>query len=78
MEGKINRLLSEIEKCKQKLYDDKCTDTREQDVALQLRKYVPFESLTREMVETFVEQVYVCRDGAIRIEWKFKDFLKIF
>ena len=78
LEGKIKILLSEIEKCRQKLYDDKCADAREQDVALQLEKYVPFESLTREMVEAFVERVYVCRDGSIRIAWKFKDFSKIF
>lgn len=78
LEGKINNLLSETEKCRQKQYGDKCAGTREQDVAPQLGKYVPFESLTREMVETFVEQVCICQDGSIRIEWKFKDFLKIF
>ena len=78
LEEKRNILLAEIEKCREKLYDDKCTDTGEPDIALQLGQFAPFEFLTREMVETFVEQVYVCRDGAIRIEWKFKDFLKIF
>ena len=67
-----------IEKCRKKLYDDKCTDTGEPDIALQLGQFAPFEFLTREMVETFVEQVYICQDGSLRIQWKFKDFSKIF
>lgn len=78
LEGKINILLSEIEKYRQRLYDDKCTDTGEQDAVLRLGQFAPFESLTREMVETFVEQVYICQDGSLRIEWKFEDFSKIF
>lgn len=78
LEEKRNILLAEIEKCRKKLYDDKCTDTGEPDIALQLGQFAPFEFLTREMVETFVEQVYICQDGSLRIQWKFKDFSKIF
>ena len=78
LEEKRNILLAEIEKCREKLYDDKCTDTGQPDIALQLGQFTPFEFLTREMVETFVEQVYICQDGSLRIQWKFKDFSKIF
>ena len=78
LDEQINTLLSEIEKCRQKVYDVKHTDVEEPDAVLRLGQFAPFDSLTREMVETFVEQVYICQDGSLRIEWKFKDFSKIF
>lgn len=77
LEGQINTLLSEIEKCRQELYDIKCTGAGEADAVLQLGQFAPFESLTREMVETFVDQVYICQDGSLRIRWKFKNFLAL-
>lgn len=76
LDEQINKLLSEIEKCRQKVYDVKHTDVEEPDAVLRLGQFAPFDSLTREMVETFVEQVYICQDGSLRIEWKFKDFSK--
>ncbi|WP_251496381.1 recombinase family protein [Otoolea muris] len=78
LEKQRNILLAEIEKCRKKLYDDKCGDTGEMDTALRLGRFAPFEALTREIVETFVEQVCICRDGSLRIHWKFKDFSNIF
>lgn len=78
LEERKGILLAEIEKYRKKLYDDKCADAGEPDTAWQLRQFAPFEALTREMVETFVEQVYICQDGSLRIQWKFKDFSEIF
>ena len=72
LERQRNLLLTEMEQCRKKLYDDECADTGEEDIASQLRQYAPFEVLTREMAETFVEQVYICRDGSLRIQWKFR------
>ena len=70
LEGRINILFAEIEKYKKKLYDDKCADAREPDTASQLGQFAFFETLTREMVEAFVEQIYICQDGSLRIQWK--------
>lgn len=78
LEERKGILLEEIEKYRKKLYDDKCVEAGEPDTASQLGQFAPFETLTREMVETFVEQVYICQDGSLRIQWKFKDFSKIF
>ena len=75
LEERRNILMAEIEKCREKQYDDKYTDTREPDAVWQLGQSALFEKLTREMMETFVEQVYICQDGSLGVQWKFKDFL---
>ena len=67
--------MAEIEKCRKKQYDDKYADTRKPDAVWQLEQSALFEKLTREMVETFVEQVYICQDGSLGVQWKFEDFL---
>ena len=61
------------EKCKQELWKIKCADTKETDAILQLEKFAPFHILTREIVEIFVKQIYICQDGSLQIEWKFED-----
>ena len=78
LEGQRNLLLAEMEQCRKKRYDGRCADTGEEEIASQPELSAPFEVLTREMAETFVEQVFICRDGSLRIHWKFKDFTKIF
>lgn len=77
LEEQMNILIAEIEKCRKKQYDDKYADTREPDAVWQLGQFAPFEKLTREMVDTFVEQVYICQDSSLRIQWKFKNFLAL-
>lgn len=83
LEERLAILFSEIITCRQKLYeaegtDFERTDYGEPDAVLQLERLFPSNSLTREMVEIFVNQVYICEDGSLRIEWKYKDFYKIF
>lgn len=78
LEERLTILLSEITTCRQKIYEAECTDSGEPDPFLQLERLAPFNSLTREMVEIFVNQIYICADGSLRIEWKYKDFYKIF
>lgn len=75
LEEQRNILKAEIEKCRKKQYDDKYADTRKPDAVWQLEQSALFEKLTREMVETFVEQVYICQDGSLGVQWKFEDFL---
>lgn len=76
LERRLAIFLLDVEKCKQELCEIKCADSKERDVILQLEKFAPFNILTREIVETFVNQIYIYQDGSLRIEWKFKDFLK--
>ena len=78
LEKRIDMLLLDIEKCKQELWKIKCADTKETDAILQLEKFAPFHILTREIVEIFVKQIYICQDGSLQIEWKFEDILKNF
>jgi DNA invertase Pin-like site-specific DNA recombinase len=73
LEKRIDMLLLDIEKCKQELWKIKCADTKETDAILQLEKFAPFHILTREIVEIFVKQIYICQDGSLQIEWKFED-----
>lgn len=42
-----------------------------------IQRFLPFESLTREMVEMFVHTVVILRDGSVRIEWNFEDFCRL-
>lgn len=77
LEGQIRMLVSDIEKYRQKLHDIKYTDAGKPDAALQLGEFVFSDLLNRNMVETFVRQIYICQDGSLRIEWKFKDFLSL-
>ncbi len=36
----------------------------------QMMEYIGYEKLTREMLEEYVEEVYVHDDGRIEIRWK--------
>ncbi len=35
------------------------------------------KSLTREIAEVFIGRIFICRDGSLRIQWKFKNFLAL-
>lgn len=78
LDGQMNELTDSMEKARRVLTEVSCDDTGEPNVFSLLEHFAPFETLTREMVDTFVRQVFICQDGSLRIEWKFKDFLKIF
>jgi Site-specific recombinases, DNA invertase Pin homologs len=39
-----------------------------------LRQYLEVDTLTREMVVTFVDSIYVYADNSIHIQWKFDEF----
>lgn len=70
--------MENVEIEKQVLCQVKCVAAGELDSISLLGRFHSFESLTREMVEIFIRQVYICKDGNLRIEWRFKDFLEIF
>lgn len=72
--GKLERLMSGMEKQRKNLRELRNQDTREMGSAAVFRKFTSFDTLTREMVDIFVKQICVCQDGSLRIEWKFRDF----
>lgn len=67
LDVRIDRLRSDIEKQKNILCELKRKDREGSCSAL-------FETLTRDMTETFVEQIFICQDGTLKIKWKFHDF----
>lgn len=77
IEGQVEKLLNECELKQQELYVLRCTSESEPDSASMLKQFSPFETLTREMMESFVQQIYICQDGTLRIEWKFDDFFQL-
>ena len=38
-----------------------------------LEEYMPFQVLTKEMVDEFVQRIWVNKNGEIQVEWKFQD-----
>lgn len=36
----------------------------------QMLKYLGYEKLTREMLEEYVQGIYVYDDGRVKVEWK--------
>lgn len=75
LEEKLKKNMADVEKEKQVLCQMKCVDAGVLDFISLFGRFHSFDSLTREMVETFVSQVFICQDGSLRIEWRFKDFL---
>ncbi|MDE7320555.1 MAG: recombinase family protein [Lachnospiraceae bacterium] len=73
LEEQIHTRLSDVEKCRRELHEITCAKEGKPDGIL--GQPAAFETLTREMAETFVGQVYICRDGSLRVEWKFRDIL---
>ena len=33
--------------------------------------------VTKEITEAFIGRIFICRDGSLRIQWKFKNFLAL-
>ncbi len=77
-EGRLQVLLGEIETCRQALQAKASGAALAPDTALPAGPFVPFASLTREMVETFVSQIFICQDGSLRIVWRYKCFFAVF
>ena len=77
-EGRLQVLLGEIETCRQALQAKASGAAPAPDTALPAGPFVPFASLTREMVETFVSQIFICQDGSLRIVWRYKCFFAVF
>ena len=77
VEDQVEKLASVIESKQQELYALRCTSERAPDSVSMLKQFTSFDTLTREMVEAFIRQIYICQDGTLRIEWKFDDFFRL-
>ena len=77
LDGKEERLAAEREKIERELCEGKRKEERSRAGDRVIQRFLPFESLTREMVETFVHKVVILRDGSVRIEWNFEDFCRL-
>lgn len=77
LDGKEERLASERERLEKKLREARIDEEEQEAGGRMIQRLLPFESLTREMVETFVHKVVILRDGSVRIEWNFEDFCRL-
>lgn len=77
LDGKEERLAADRERLERKLWEAKMEEEGQESGGRMIQKLLPFESLTREMVETFVRRVTVLGDGSVRIEWNFEDFCRL-
>ena len=77
LDGKEERLAAEREKIEREVCEGKRKEERSRAGDRVIQRFLPFESLTREMVETFVHKVVILRDGSVRIEWNFEDFCRL-
>lgn len=77
LDHQVEKLETDSEQKRQKLYTLKCAGPDKPDSVSMLKRFDSFEVLTREMVDAFVHQIFVCKDGTIKIEWKFNDFFQL-
>lgn len=77
LDKQIEQLALESKLKHQELYVLQCSTSDVPDSFAMLKKFSPFEVLTREITETFISQIYICQDGTLSIKWKFDDFFKL-
>lgn len=77
LDFQTEQLSAEQERQQKELYALRCTSSEQPDSTALLKQFAPFETLTREIVTTFIHQIYICQDGSLRIEWKFDDFFQL-
>ncbi len=76
LDGKEERLAAEKERLEKELWEVKIEEEGQEAGGRMIQKLLPFGSLTREMVETFIRRVVILGDGCVRIEWNFEDFCR--
>ena len=69
LEDNINNCLNEIKNIKEKMIKS----NQENKENIILKKYFNSEELTKEMVDNFVNCIYIYDDNNIKIEWSFKN-----
>ncbi len=77
LDGKEERLAADRESLEKELWEARMEEEGQEKGGRMIQRLLPFESLTREMVETFVRRVVVLGDGSVRIEWNFEDFYRL-
>lgn len=78
--GRVNDLNQQEELLSEQLHDkreklsvlDEELERMEADMK-QIIRYSHMEKLTRELVDTFIERIYVYKDKRVEIEWKFRE-----
>ncbi|MBR4027785.1 MAG: recombinase zinc beta ribbon domain-containing protein, partial [Lachnospiraceae bacterium] len=71
MTEKLSMLSVKIEEVESKLYHLEMEHQKTEEDMKQIIKYSHIEELTQEVVDTFIEKVYVYKGKKVEIEWKF-------
>lgn len=77
LDRKEERLAAERERIERELSEVGMKGEKRGAGGRMIQRFLPFESLTREMVETFVRKVVILGDGSVQIEWNFEDFCRL-
>ena len=78
---KMKRMEEDIEEKKEEIlrlerrYQEEVRLQKEEEKSdrYRLEEYMPFQVLTKEMVDEFVQRIWVNKNGEIQVEWKFQD-----
>ncbi|MDD4843866.1 MAG: recombinase family protein [Anaerotignum sp.] len=53
-----------------------CFKLQKNSETINVNELVPFQSVTRQLVEAFVERIFIEQNGSIKIFWKFQDIFQ--
>ena len=70
LEEKRERLQKRVQELDELINDEKEILMKKNVPVEQMLKYLGYEKLTREMLEEYVQGIYVYDDGRVEVEWK--------
>ena len=70
LEEEKERLQKRVQELDELINDEKEILMKKNVPVEQMLKYLGYENLTREMLEEYVQGIYVYDDGSVEVEWK--------
>lgn len=70
LEEERERLQKRVQELDELINDEKEILMKKNVPVEQMLKYLGYENLTREMLEEYVQGIYVYDDGRVEVEWK--------
>lgn len=69
----VERLSEQMNEWQEKFFELKEEQEKIDADMKQIIRYSHMEELTQELVDTFIERIYVYKDKRVEIEWKFRE-----
>ena len=70
LEEERERLQKRVQELEELINGEKEILMKKNDLVEQMLKYLGYEKMTREMLEEYVQEIYVYDDGRVEVEWK--------